>query len=193
MHIDDRDNQGLTIRSLPPPMYFEKTHKTGSGSGNCTQRALSAQAYETRDFGFQSIPHGSAGRICTDDLEVMSLVSCSLLHRAWSWVRDSNPRDPSYKERAEPLSQPSITRHVIFILNHFKEYYKFAVCAVSGSHGWARTSDKVINSHLLIPTELRANLDRCSLRSNVIKSSNFQRAIKSTKYIISSQRTFVQK
>ena len=29
----------------------------------------------------------------------------------------------------------------------------------NGSHGWARTSDKVINSHLLIPTELRANLN----------------------------------
>ena len=28
-----------------------------------------------------------------------------------------------------------------------------------GSHGWARTSDKVINSHLLVPTELRANLN----------------------------------
>ena len=26
----------------------------------------------------------------------------------WSWVRDSDPRDPSYKEGAEPLCQPSM-------------------------------------------------------------------------------------
>ncbi len=45
----------------------------------------------------------------SDNLEISSLfVMVCLSFLNWSWVRDSDPRSPSYKEGAEPLCQPSI-------------------------------------------------------------------------------------
>lgn len=49
------------------------------------------------------------GRQSHGSFAVVSLLgNNNSIIRKWSWVRDSNPRSPSYKEGAEPLCQPSI-------------------------------------------------------------------------------------
>ena len=44
-----------------------------------------------------------------------------------------NPRNPSYKEGAEPLSQPSISRHIVYALKY--AILLIAVCVVGSSLG----------------------------------------------------------